>query len=130
MRTKYGEYPEYHTSLDDLDLVTADGLQGGLDLIKSCIETAENNTIWRSRTPGEPQLGRRGLYPTTSINGSASSTRAMMNVLAYCDGDHDLLDIALQTRLPFPEVVAFISTLAEADVIFNVTDLHDEGSSG
>ena len=126
MRTKHGEYPEYHTSLDDLDLVTAEGLQGGLALVKRCIETVENNTTWRSRTPGEPQLGRRGLYPTTSINGSASSTRAMMNVLAYCDGDHDLLDIAKLTNLPFPEVVVLISQLAKADVISNRTDSYDE----
>jgi aminopeptidase-like protein len=122
MRTKYGEYPEYHTSLDDLNFVTAEGLRGGFDVIKECIITVESNSIWCSRIPGEPQLGRRGLYPTTSIKGGASPTRAMMNVLAYCDGSHDLLDIARITSLPFPTVVDLIRQLAQADVVFDCLD--------
>lgn len=117
MRSKYGRYPEYHTSLDDLDLVTAAGLQGGYDLLKSCLELLEANRAWQSKMPGEPQMGRRGLYPTTSIKGGATSTRNMMNVHAYCDGDHDVIDLCQRTGLPWREVVAILRQLNDADLI-------------
>jgi len=117
MRSKYGTYPEYHTSLDDLSFVTAAGLQGGFDILRRCIELAEANHRWRVITPGEPALGRRGLYPTLSYKGSADSVRLMTDVLAYCDGDHDVLDLCGRVRASSDEVRAVLSSLASAGVI-------------
>lgn len=95
MRSKYGTYPEYHTSLDDLSLVTQAGLEGSFDTLKACIEVIEGNRLWQSTTFGEPQLGKRGLYPTISMVGSAGGdVREMMNFLAYCDGKTDIISIA------------------------------------
>jgi aminopeptidase-like protein len=94
MRTKYGEYPEYHTSLDNLELVTPDGLFGAYHVIKETITAIEKNRTYQVQCLGEPQLGKRGLYPTISQKGSATDVRIMMNFIAYCDGKHDLFDIA------------------------------------
>jgi len=64
MRTKYGAYEEYHTSLDDLvNVVTPDGLQGGYNITKLAIETLENNKYPKINVLCEPQLGKRGMYP-------------------------------------------------------------------
>jgi aminopeptidase-like protein len=52
------------------------------------------NARYRATLPGEPQMGRRGLYPTLSTAGSADHVRTMMNVLAYADGESDLLELA------------------------------------
>lgn len=117
MRSKYGEYPEYHTSLDDLQLVTPSGLQGGLDVLCDCVKALESNRVWRTVLPGEPQLGPRGLYPTASYRGSADSVRAMMNVLAYCDGSNDMITIAEIVNLPYDAVDAVIRRCADAGVI-------------
>jgi aminopeptidase-like protein len=120
MRSKYGAYPEYHTSLDGLDVVTAAGLQGGLDVLRRCIELIESNRRWRAVTPGEPQLGPRGLYPTTSYKGSATDARMMMNVLAYCDGDHDVIRLAERTGADTTTIVGILEPLARAGVIVPV----------
>ena len=118
MRSKYGEYPEYHTSLDNLEhVVTPEGLQGGLDVMKDCITLLEANQHYRTILPGEPQMGRRGLYPTTSIKGGAGDVRNMMNVIAYCDGGHDLLNLCERTGLAWRDVVAILRRLEAAEVV-------------
>jgi aminopeptidase-like protein len=94
MRSKYGTYPEYHTSLDDLSFISSEGLQGGFEVIKQCIEILENNEIYKVSVLGEPQLGKRGLYPNVSTKSSEKFVRNMMNFIAYADGFCDLIDIA------------------------------------
>lgn len=119
-RSKYHTYPEYHTSLDDLSLVTPSGLQGGLDVLRSCIELLEANERWVATQPGEPQLGRRGLYPTTSRTGATAPIKPLTDVLAYCDGDHDVVDLAAVTGLPWREVVTHLAVLAAAGIVSQV----------
>ena len=122
MRSKYGQYPEYHTSLDDLTFVTPTGLQGSLDMMAQAIRIAETNRRWRATVLGEPQLGRRGLYPTTSTRSSGASVRTMMNVLAYADGDHDVLDLADICGVPTSVIAEICATLAEAGLLAEVAD--------
>jgi aminopeptidase-like protein len=111
MRTRYASYPEYHTSLDDLTLVTAAGLAGGYEMIRKSIELLENNHTYRVTTPCEPQLGRRGLYPTLSTREAGYSVRGMTNVLAYSDGTRDLVDLATHVGLSGEEAVAIAEQL-------------------
>lgn len=94
MRSMYGCYSEYHTSADDLALVTPSGLEGGYAALRRCLEIIEVNRVWRTIGPCEPQLGKRGLYPTSNTMKSYASVRAMMDLLGYADGSLDLLAIA------------------------------------
>lgn len=94
MRTKYGSYPEYHTHLDDLTVVTPTGLQGGLDLVRDCIRELEQAEYFTSTVLGEPQLGRRGLYHTMHARTVADEVLLRTHVLAYADGRHSITDIA------------------------------------
>lgn len=117
MRSKYNTFPEYHTSLDDLTLVTPDGLQGALDMMKAAIQLTESNRRWTSTTLGEPQLGSRGLYPTVSTKESSALVADFKNVMAYCDGDHDVIEISDICGLPTSQVLRSIEILAEHDLI-------------
>lgn len=117
MRTKYNSYPEYHTSLDDLRLVTPAGLAGGFDALRKTIELLEHNYIYRAATPCEPQLGKRGLYPTLSTRGAGYAVRAMTNVLAYADGTRDLVDIAEYIGVNPEEAVKAAEKLAAAGLL-------------
>jgi aminopeptidase-like protein len=112
MRSKYGCYPEYHTSADDLSLVTPTGLEGAFGALKSCLELLEVNRVWRASVLCEPQLGKRGLYPTTSTRESGASMQTMMDLLAYVDGHRDLLDIAEVIKADVLECASIAAKLA------------------
>jgi aminopeptidase-like protein len=113
MRSKYSCYPEYHSSADDLSFVTAKGLGGAYVALEMCLEILEANVAWRAAVLCEPQLGKRGLYPTTSTRESGLSVRTMMNVLAYADGRRDLLGVAETIGVDFMECAGIAARLAE-----------------
>ena len=117
MRSKYGTYPEYHTSLDDLSFVTPAGLAGGYAVLKTCLELLEANRVWRATTVGEPQLGKRGLYPSVSTPNGTLRLRDMMDVLAYADGTRDLIALAEQVGLDGLACRDLVATLAEHDLL-------------
>jgi aminopeptidase-like protein len=127
MRSKYGTYPEYHTSLDDLRLVTADGLAGGIGALAKAIMAVEANNAYRTTVLGEPQLGRRNLYPTLGTSQGNRSVRQMMNVLAYSDGEHDLLAVADLIGAPIWELLPIVRQLLAHDLLVE-HKAHDERS--
>ena len=120
MRTKYGRYPEYHTSLDDLSLVTPTGLFGGYEVLAKVIECLEMDELLSSTAFCEPQLGKRGLYPTISTKSSGSQVRDMMNFLAYCDGSSSNLEIAEKINTPLWELKETIEKLKDEGVLKTV----------
>ena len=112
MRSKYGEYPEYHTSLDDLErVVTPRGLAGSYALYQRMIQVIESDCRPRTRVLGEPQLGRRGLYPSISKKGSTRDVRVMLDLISWADGDHSLLEIAERCKVPVWHCCRFWTTL-------------------
>jgi aminopeptidase-like protein len=115
MRSKYGEYPEYHTSLDDLgSVVTAKGLQGSFDFYKSLIINFEKQRFPKIKTLGEPQLGKRNLYPNTSIKGVYANTRAMMDTISFFDGTNSISDVAKKVDMA-DEYVENLCTMLERE---------------
>lgn len=117
MRSKYGEYAEYHTSLDNLDVISSDGLQGGLEMLQRAVRILEMNNHWQINTKCEPQLGKRGLYPNTSTKSSGNEIRNQMNVISYLDGKHDLMQIADKCGISFDEVMVIVEKLKLAELI-------------
>lgn len=100
-RSKFGEYKEYHTSLDNLDFITPKGLQGGFEYLQKAILIVEQNAVYKSTVLGEPQLGKRGLYPTLSTKQSSFLVSDMMNLIAYSNGKNDLLKISNICKIDF-----------------------------
>ena len=117
MRTRYNSYPEYHTSLDDLDLVTPTGLEGGFEALRKTIDLIERNHVYRATTPCEPQLGKRGLYPTLSTRGAGYAVRDITNMLAYADGSRDLVDLAVQIGISADEAIDTAEKLVGAGLL-------------
>ncbi|BCX79025.1 DUF4910 domain-containing protein [Campylobacter sp. 19-13652] len=95
MRSKYGCYPEYHTSLDALgSVVTPSGLLGGFNAVKDAVLAIEANKIYEPLVFCEPNLGKRGLYPTLSSASNSKSAYIYRDFLAFVDGKKDVIEIA------------------------------------
>ena len=120
MRSKYGTYPEYHTSLDNLDFISPNGLEGGYGVLLQCLKCLESNRIYKPRVICEPQLGKRGLYPTLSTKTSMMEVKDMMNFLAYCDGSKDLLQIAEKIDIPVWNLFSIVERLIKNKIIDQV----------
>ncbi len=94
-RTPHGEYPEYHTSADDLAFVTDDQLAASYDAVLEVVASLQADVTYRNLSPyGEPQLGRRGLYPTTGGKNATDAVMAMLWLLAASDGATSLVEVA------------------------------------
>jgi len=117
LRSKYHEYDEYHTSLDNLDFVTPSGLLGGLTALKRSIEAIETNKTYRVTHCCEPQLGKRNLYPNLSKAKSYATIEDRMNLLAYSDGTVDLLEIANLLNRPIWELCSEVNILCDAGLL-------------
>lgn len=120
-RTKYGEYPEYHTSLDNLEsVVTPKGLDGGYWAIRKAIEAIERNKKYITTVLCEPQMGKRGLYPTLSTKKSKEKIKLIMDLLSFCDGKNSLIDTAEALNIPIWNLYDVIDTLEKNNLISKV----------
>ncbi len=116
MRTPHAEFPEYHTSADDLDFVTPHALSDSLVALLGVLDVLENERRYRNLQPkGEPQLGRRGLLGGADFGGPLK--QAMTWVLNLSDGRNSLLDIAERSRLPFATVHEAATRLFSQDLL-------------
>lgn len=113
-RSKFHEFPEYHTSADNMDIVSPSGFAGSYDVMTKVIQTLEHNYYYKSTVLCEPQLGKRGLYPTSSQKfNKDKKVKIITNFIAYADGRNDLVDISN---------IIGESTI---DIIENITELID-----
>jgi aminopeptidase-like protein len=118
MRSKYGTYPEYHTSLDDLNFVSPRGLAQSYEVMRRCVEAIEHNDSFSATVLCEPQMGKRGLYSNISQRGSYDpDTRLLKDVLAYCDGNHDTIAIADRLGRSVSEVFRACQRLEVAGLV-------------
>lgn len=102
MRTPNGKYPQYHTSADNLDLVSGPALAESVSRLLSIVGVLEKNHRYLNLNPKcEPQLGRRGLYRQMGGTSSKAQEEAMLWVLNFSDGKNSLLEIAERADLDF-----------------------------
>lgn len=113
-RSEHRDYPYYHTSADDMTKISAGGLGASFDMLKTVVSILESNRRWTCQVKGEPNLGKRGLYPTT---GHGARPRKLLNILAFCDGEHDVLDICDRTGMSPEEVMEGLGTLREHGLV-------------
>ena len=135
MRTPNGEYPEYHTSADDVSFVREDALRGSVEMLKSIVRQVElaadesritgsidggdDGTRYMNLNPNcEPQLGRRGLYAMMGGNASVPDLQmALLWVLNYSDGRHGVDWIARRAKIDPKTIDEAVRLLAQANLL-------------
>ncbi|HZS64106.1 MAG TPA: DUF4910 domain-containing protein [Xanthobacteraceae bacterium] len=113
-RTMYWRYPEYHTSLDNKDFISFSAMVETIDTCFDICKVLDAEGRYRNLVPfGEPQLGKRGLYPSFGgSNEKEARVRAQAWLLNLSDGNHSLLDIAERSG----ETVLQLAEIAETCV--------------
>jgi aminopeptidase-like protein len=118
MRSIHGQFPEYHSSADNLDFVKPDKLEESLQLCHRLVDTLERDKCYVNRSPwGEPQLGKRGLYRPFGGETPPEDHMALLWVLNRADGSRSLLEIAELAQLPFAVIADAADRLREAGLL-------------
>jgi aminopeptidase-like protein len=117
-RSVNGGYPEYHSSADNLDIISEQKLAEAVEVVTEIIRTLDMNQYFVNEVPYcEPQLGQRGLYRNTGGTGVPERESAMLWLLNQCDGHHSLLDVAERSGITFRSLAATAAELLEAGLL-------------
>lgn len=109
-KSKYGTFPEYHTSLDNLNLVTQEGMDQSFMVFKNIINIFEKTTFPKNKIFCEPKLDKYNIYPKISFkNNNKKFAKNILNFLAYCDGKRNIFEILEIIKLPAKEGLEIIS---------------------
>ncbi len=111
-------YPQYHSSADDLGLVSPQRLEQSLQACQQIVECLEGNRRYLNLLPkGEPRLGKRGLYGNVGGRSPAERERAMLWMLNQSDGKASLLDVALKSGMAFSDLSQAAGELTGAGLL-------------
>jgi aminopeptidase-like protein len=119
MRTPYQRYPEYHTSLDNKELISFEAMSEVVACYFEAVRVIELNDCYVNTVQyGEPQLGKRGLYPSVnSPEQRRKETHQLMHLLAYADGQCDLIEIADKRQEYARDYEGHVQSLLEAQLL-------------
>ena len=118
MRTPFGQYPEYHTSADNIEFISRQALSDSFAKCVSALEILESNKAYVNQNPKcEPQLGKRGLYHAIGGGAGQINQLALLWVLNLSDGQHTLLDIAGRSGLDFQSLRSAADALFAHDLL-------------
>lgn len=119
-RSKFHEYKEYHTSADNMSFISPEGMGNALEVLKRTIQAIEYNRYYKATMLCEPQLGRRGLYPTVSQKETYSDVRVLQNFLAYADGKKDLIEISIILKVSLEILEEIVERLMKEQLIESI----------
>tara|TARA_A100001011_G_scaffold108460_1_gene115066 strand:+ start:7720 stop:8976 length:1257 start_codon:yes stop_codon:yes gene_type:complete len=117
-RSKYGKYKEYHTSKDDLNIISDKSLNQSLDILKKLVDICELSLFPKTRILCEPNLSKRNLYPTTSKHNTMSKKlKLRKDIIAFANGKRSIFEIADILSISIEEVVKEIKILKISSIL-------------
>ena len=119
-RSKFGSYPEYHTSLDNMSIISQKDLKKSFDVIKEIINSIEKKIYYKAIFKCEPQMSKRNLYPTISRKDNFYKVEILMNILSYCDGTNDITEISQKCDIRVSKCNHFLNNLKKNNLISSI----------
>lgn len=120
MRSKYGEFSEYHTSADNLNFVNEKSLNESYNMYIKCIDLFENNHIYINNIIGEPFMTKYDLYPTIGASKNILEENKLLIILKYLDGKNDIIDLTIKLKFNLEEIYKYINTLKAKNIIKHI----------
>ncbi len=126
-KDKYYEYPEYHTSLDNLDFVKPEYINESLQCHIDLVELMDKNIIYKNLYLNcEVMLSKHDLYPKTGgallPNSEVSTLDVILWILFYADGTISSYNIAEKLGVPPKMIYAHASRLEEKNILKRESD--------
>ncbi len=121
MRTMYQRFKEYHTSLDNKSFISFPAMVETVNSYYDIIRLHELNYNYFSKVQyGEPQLGKRGLYPNVGGQKFRAEELSMrLHLLSWADGNTNLITIAERFGKSALEFEETIRVLIENNLLSN-----------
>jgi aminopeptidase-like protein len=117
-RSKYGTYPEYHTNLDNLEIISEESLEESLKVLSHIVKKIESQRVPKSTILCEPQMGRRNLYSNLATRQSyTTQTKNMMDILSYLDGEHTLEDVSNKCGIELKQINEILEILLAHEIV-------------
>jgi aminopeptidase-like protein len=130
-RSPNGQYPEYHTSADNLELLQPACLAESIRALANMIAVLDENRRLQNLSPkGEPRLGKRGLYGSMGGTAPGVFEHALLWVLSFSDGEHDLLSIAERSGMDFELLAQAATALEDAGLVNTVNEQQPKSKRG
>ena len=109
--TPYEKYKEYHTSLDNFDLISMNNINKMLDLYIKIVVSYEQYDKYKLVTDGgEPFLTKYNLYREIGIPGHSKNELIRNWIIHYCDGSKNIKDISKLIKVSENTIMKFIKT--------------------
>lgn len=93
-RSKYGTYPEYHTSGDNMDFISPTALQESIDFYCHLIAEFELNRVFKSTAICEPMYSKHGLRSPIGAKELDGSSKIFSDIVAFSDATRDTKELS------------------------------------
>lgn len=117
MRSKYGTYKEYHTSLDNLSFISREALYESFAFFLEVLSEFESNRVPKSLIFGEPMFSKRNLRNTLGGGDFSGIEKQMSNIVAYSDGENDYASMKLLLGLNDSQIQYLINKLETEKIL-------------
>jgi len=113
--TMYRPYPQYHSSADTPEIVSASRLEAARDAVLAMVAAFERNAYVVNHFKGEVFASGYGIW--IDYNTNPEGHRNLFQIMERCDGTRTVADIAQELSISFQAVWEILESFAEKDLV-------------